>query len=409
MNKLRKILSSPLSAADAVGLLCVWTLIAVFCFLRVFAGAYMPAAGGVDIHGYLPGRDFVNVWTAGRLVMSGDVSALYDVTAYQSAMDVLLGREYPEHNFAYPPHILPLLPVFGLAAYMPSLVLWTLAGMAALVLVLRVQKSARMNMGVLVMAVLSPAALANIISGQNGFFTAALFLGGLYLCEASPILAGVLFGLLTVKPHMGVLILPLLLFRRQWRCAVAAVATSLSLVALSLLCFGTTPWVEYVTQALPFQSKLLQPGPSFYFTMMPGPYADALTALGWPVIAAAGYAVLAAIFAAVVAWREVSRHGITPRGVLVLALATAIILPYSFNYDMVAVAGAMVVYLATTPTVTGRHLLLGLLWALPLAVPELKNFPYVPCSSVIMLAALALLWREGAAIASAHAAARQTA
>ena len=53
---------------------------------------------------------------------------------------------------------------------------------------------------------LSPACLINAIGGQNGFLSAALLLGGTLLIDRRPILAGVLFGLLTFKPHLGLVL-----------------------------------------------------------------------------------------------------------------------------------------------------------------------------------------------------------
>lgn len=41
---------------------------------------------------------------------------------------------------------------------------------------------------------------------QNGFLSAGLFGGALVLLERRPVLAGALFGLLTYKPHLGLLV-----------------------------------------------------------------------------------------------------------------------------------------------------------------------------------------------------------
>ena len=57
---------------------------------------------------------------------------------------------------------------------------------------------------------LAPACLINAVGGQNGFLTAALFLGAILLSTAGRSLAGVLFGLLTFKPHLG-FVLPFVL------------------------------------------------------------------------------------------------------------------------------------------------------------------------------------------------------
>lgn len=386
-SKIAAVLQKPLTNSEAVGLLSVWSLVGCLWFIRTFLTIYMPA-GDVDIHGYLLGRDFVNIWAGAQMLAQGRTGLLADVAAYQSELRLLFGDKFPLHNFSYPPHIFALILPFGLMPYFPSLALWVLTGTAALLFAVKAQKFFRLNWVAAALVAFSPASLANIVSGQNGAFMAALFLGGFYLCETAPVLAGVLFGLLTVKPHLGILVIPVLLMRRNWKCMASATVTALLLIGLSVAIWGVAPWQDYYTKTMPFQTNLLKNGSGFFLNMMPGPYADALVALKLPKIAALAYAALAALFAFAAALLAVKRQGMTPRTVLVLALATLVILPYSFNYDMVAVAGALVVFLGSGARMTiGLHLLLGLLWALPLAVIELKGLAF-PCSSLIMLAAL---------------------
>ena len=45
----------------------------------------------------------------------------------------------------------------------------------------------------------------NALVGQNGFLTAALIGGTLYLIPIRPVLAGICLGLLTYKPQYGLL------------------------------------------------------------------------------------------------------------------------------------------------------------------------------------------------------------
>ncbi|MGN5509364.1 glycosyltransferase 87 family protein, partial [Campylobacter coli] len=52
--------------------------------------------------------------------------------------------------------------------------------------------------------------------GQNAFLTTALMGAGLAGLETRPWLAGVAFGLLTFKPHLGLLIPVLLLLNGRW-------------------------------------------------------------------------------------------------------------------------------------------------------------------------------------------------
>ena len=68
--------------------------------------------------------------------------------------------------------------------------------------------------GWLIAAVLaSPAALENLLEHQNAALLTALIGGGLLLLPSRPRLGGVLIGLATMKPQLG-LVLPLFLLRR---------------------------------------------------------------------------------------------------------------------------------------------------------------------------------------------------
>ena len=80
--------------------------------------------------------------------------------------------------------------------------------------------------------------MINAFFGQNGAFTAALLVGGLLAAPKRPILAGVLFGLLTVKPQLGILIPFCLLASRNWRAFASAAVTTVTLVLLTGLAFG---------------------------------------------------------------------------------------------------------------------------------------------------------------------------
>ncbi len=84
----------------------------------------------------------------------------------------------------------------------------------------------------------APGVAVNVFFGQNGFVTAALLIGGLANLDRKPVLAGVLFGILTIKPQFGLLLPVLLVMTGRWRVIAAAVVTTAVLVALTSLWFG---------------------------------------------------------------------------------------------------------------------------------------------------------------------------
>jgi hypothetical protein len=72
--------------------------------------------------------------------------------------------------------------------------------------------------------------------------TAALFGAATLLIDDRPVLAGLLFGMLCYKPHLGLLIPVALAAGRRWRAFIAAVAAVLGLCALSAVLFGVDAW-----------------------------------------------------------------------------------------------------------------------------------------------------------------------
>jgi hypothetical protein len=70
------------------------------------------------------------------------------------------------------------------------------------------------------------------------------------------VLAGVLFGILTVKPQLGRLLPAILLLDRRWLTIASAVVTTAVLVALTSMLFGWQVWIEFYQKAVPQQQWL---------------------------------------------------------------------------------------------------------------------------------------------------------
>lgn len=185
----------------------------------------------------------------------------------------------------------------------------------------------------LLLLMLSPATLINVIGGQNGFLTASLCLGGFLALERRARLAGVLFGLLTVKPHLG-LVIPLVLLRTgAWHAIIIAGTVIAFLVAVSAATFGLEMWRGFLLITSAYQTKLLVVFEGFY-TFMMGSVFSAVRTFGGGVhlamIVQIGVAILVAI-ATMVAYGRTKNQILR---VQLIASATFLITPYVFIYDM---------------------------------------------------------------------------
>lgn len=281
------------------------------------------------------GRDFINVWTSGHLLIEGKLDILYDVGAYHQYAQQLFGA-IGQHNFSYPPLVLPLMAPFAMLPYPLALAVWTILTGALFVVAVRPWWARELGAPVW-LAILTPAALVNIWAGHYGFLIGALFLFAWHaLAEGRQVRAGVLIGLMVIKPHLAVLFPLVLAMRREWTAFFVAGATVISLIAVSAAIFGIPLWAEYLTVTTGVQASMIDAGESF-FRYMTTSLATGLLQMDFPYALAIAVQTLLAVFAAVivgiVAKRE-SAHDIMP----LMATGTFLVLPYAFNYDLTVVA-----------------------------------------------------------------------
>ena len=330
-----------------------------------------------------------------RSVFAGGPAGWFDADTYNAAVRAMLPPAPPSDSYiffwSYPPHVVLFTWPFGLMPYLAAYAAWCIGGLALFAVAARAGGIAARN---LPFVVLAPAVAANVFSGQNGFLTAALLIGGLTALERRPILAGVLFGILTVKPQLGLLLPVMLLLTGRWRTIAAAAATTAALIAVTAALYGPDIWIECLTKTGPQQVRLLQ---TMGFHLMPSAFAG-MRQLGLPVEAAwAVQAVQSAAALAATVWTFWRRRDPT-LSLALLVTATFLLTPYSYYYDLPVLAYVAGLLRQRDDNTAADHCLILAAWALPLAMvlvhPVLPQLP-VAC---LVLPALGtrLLWRLGA-------------
>jgi hypothetical protein len=316
-------------------------LVASIALMLPILRFYWPAGGGLDVVGYPLGRDFINVWSGPQVAFGDNVSALFDLRGYHEAIGRLFGTPLPFHNWGYPLFTLPAFWPLAQLPYFWALTVWT-AGLFAVfaAIVLAEVEPARRTQALLLLA-LTPACLINTIGGQNGFLSAALFLGGVLNIDRRPILSGVLIGLLTFKPHLGMVLPFALVALGAWRVIASAAVTALVLFGVATAMFGVDAWRDYFAAVGPYQTELLRQFEGFYTTMMVSVLASARQ-LGLPYPLALGLQVIVSVGAIALACWAVRRIADPCARAFLLAAATLLATPYAFNYDMTAIGAALV-------------------------------------------------------------------
>jgi arabinofuranan 3-O-arabinosyltransferase len=315
------------------------------CFvLFVINASFFPAAFFAhwwifDEKGLGIPTDFVNVWSAGRLVLDGHAAQAYDWDIQKQVQVAVLGRSYPG-NFAwhYPP---PFLFVASLLAYVPYAGAYT--GWAAISLVpyLAVMRTIVGRPFGLLLAAAFPVVLTNTLVGQNGFLTASLIGGMLYLLPTRPVLSGICLGLLSYKPQYGLLFPLVLIAASQWTVFFTAGAVAVAMAFASWLAFGTESWQAFFHWMPMFSQAFLTEGRAPWGKMQSifalVRYFGGTEQLAWVFqwIMSAGVAVVLALM-----WR--SRSNIAyPLKAAALAAGTLLVTPYLFLYDMMVLAIAV--------------------------------------------------------------------
>jgi arabinofuranan 3-O-arabinosyltransferase len=325
----------------------------------------------IDAHGRPIANDFVNVWAAGRLALDGQAAAAYDWTLHKAAEIRAVGYDFANYyGWHYPPTFLFVAAALAALPYLAEAIVWPVTTLALYGATLAKILGGRTGFAV---ALGFPAALWNITAGQNGFFTAALIGGTLYLLERRPVLAGVCLGLLTYKPQFGLLFPIVLIADRRWLTIFVAAAVALALFALAWLAFGSESWLAFLHGLSATSRVVLGEGGADWnrlqslFGLMRAHGAS--EAIAWIVQAGAA---LATAVVLVVLWRSRAAFELKAAG---LACGTLLVTPYVYMYDLVVLAVAAA-FLLRDGLQRGFSTVDGA--ALAAAAALILSYPYAP-------------------------------
>lgn len=307
-----------------VAMLNVFTLVALVA----------TANGGVDRNGTLLGSDFISFWTAGTMLDQG--ADPYDAAAHRAAERAFIPSDDGYTAFFYPPSFLLLCKPLGSFDYFPALAAWVLATGAVYVTALRAwRREAGVELPLWLMVLAFPAIPIVVTHGQTAFLVAGLLGLGAWLVPARPVLAGILFGLATIKPQFGVLLPLTLLITREGKVIIAAAVTALLLAGLAALAFGVEAWPHWL--AASGRAQVAMATGSIGYGKMVSPFA-ALKLLGASTTWAYGVQAAVSIgVAGLLAWVSWGRRWSLCLAALMLA-AAPLVTPFVLDYDMVLLA-----------------------------------------------------------------------
>lgn len=364
---------------------------------RVFRVAVISAIGGiamvlflwfggkgtVDPFGQPVGTDFTAFWDAGRLANAGRAADAWDTAALNGHIATTHGIFYPT-AWMYPPIFMLLIAPIAALPYLPALALWQAGSVAAVAASLR---RLLPDWRALFIALASPLTAMVLANGQNAFLTAALLCAGLTQLERRPLLAGALLGGLAFKPQLALIIIPLLLFTRNWRAIAAAAFSVLLMCGASLALWGVAAWLAFLDASSVARLLLETGGYGLHksvslFSMM----------RQWGASLGPSYVVqgVGGVVAVFLIWRLRASSPLLRAAAVCggVALST----PYLMDYDMASVGvGAAFLYVAARRDgfLPYERFALAFIWAAPWfsrPAAELLTLPLGPIAMVMLLA-----------------------
>jgi Glycosyltransferase family 87 len=188
--------------------------------------------------------DFGWMWLSGKLAAAGEAARVFDYAAFSAAQLAFFGPNscYHFNRFYYPPTFLFFTYPLGWMPYLVAAAAW----IAASLILYEAAVHAVIPRRAALIAAATPFFVAvDIDMPHTGFLTAALIGLALAFTERRPWVAGVSLGLLTYKPHFGLLFPVALLASRNWRALGIATAIAAMFGIAAAVAFGYAGWTSF--------------------------------------------------------------------------------------------------------------------------------------------------------------------
>ena len=338
---------------------------------------------------YLAFSDFFAQWAFALFARMYRAAQIYDgdvLHGFQLTLEPALRQTFP---FPYPPGYLFAIWPLGWLSYGSAYLVWD---SATLVLFLWAVFGTNCRTRLFWFVLFAPVTILALIQGQNGLLTSALIVGGMRLMGDRPVVGGVLLGLATIKPQLGVLIPLALIGAGYWRTLAAAAVTAVLLGLASGLVFGWDAWPAWLRE-LSGHAAYLDVSVSNY--LKPTIMAN-LVLFGVPVPVAHAIQTGVAIVVAAIVFL-CFRRGVTDLSVAALQVGTFLAMPYVFRYDMPMLANAILLLVRNRERtrqpvglIEAGIIVLGLL--APAFTTLTTRFFYVSGLSLLLLFGLVLWW-----------------
>lgn len=362
-----------------------------FILLATTVYRFLTAKGLVDRWGLPLGSDFVTFWAASRIGLGEKPETAYSLDVISRVEKLAVPLSDTSWAWFYPPTFYIVILPLSLLPYLVAYAVFILpAAYFYLKTLLRIANSPSAIWGVAAF----PGLWICLLHGQNAFLTATLAGSGILALSKRPLLAGILIGLLVIKPHLGILFPLALLAAGRWEGFFSASCSALALLVAGFIVFG---WDTYIAFFHSLQdARVYMEAGALPWAKMPSWFA-LLRGLGASITLSYVVQFVFAAWSIVLTWkiwRDSTSSAICGSA---LMTATFLISPYVYDYDLVWL-GFPLCWLARLGASEGWAPMdieiLVAAWLLPLLMPFMASTLSFQVGPFVLSALLWMIWRR---------------
>jgi hypothetical protein len=346
----------------------------------------------------LPEEDFANLWSAGHLVRQRDLDGLYSSHFFQAWKESHFGPSLRVEDWVYPPTVLLLGVPLSYLPLASAFIVWDLG---TLILAAFLLRWARLPWLVIIVGLSGPATWRSLSLGQYGTITGALVIAGLLAARRAPLRAGIMLGMVTLKPQQGIIVPIAWLAAQNWRAIAAAAFTFGALAIAAILFFGPNSWTLFFTNSSVMAKAILDmPPPQNNINIGVSVFWMCRT-LGSNVQFANYAQVIAALAAGVVtyfAWRKPTADNMAR--IAFTACTSLMITPYGYTCDMVGYSIAIAIIARNNRWRLGIAEVF--LWLWPFYCTVITIVSGVLFTPLVVVIAAAMAWSQMQTVQAEH-------
>ncbi|MGE0755290.1 MAG: glycosyltransferase 87 family protein [Alphaproteobacteria bacterium] len=352
--------------------------------------------------------DFPVFWQAAQRVADGRMDQIYSPADLHTSLG---DGQTANYAFIYPPVFASLLSLLALVPANAAYLLWLLAVNGFFLLVmhrcygrygsaLHSTPDGRMLYAMLLLA--TPILCTALFTAQLSGLLAGLLLLGMHFSDRRPLLAGLAFGLMCIKPQYALLAACAMLARGRWQVIVVAVATAALCAALATLHLGIERWSEWLALVPQFMQAVYYEFPHQFVHLVVSPFYTLSLLMGMPYTASMAIQLVVSVLLLVVTL-QVFRATDSQREPLRMAwllCASLLASPHMFSYDLLLALLPVMVLLNRAWSNTGTLLLTGVLAVGVAMSPFMQalvspsHFPFSLMVSTVLVACIYQIYRK---------------